>query len=470
MSTSVPLIPVVDDDDDAHARQHYPRPQPVAHDIGFPVTFTSGLFAERTIRVQLQEIQKADLGRKYARKDKRPLDPPPVVLCHFFEVIDRGDGRPFEVEVDPEEVALGALCHVDLFPVPSEYEPATLSRPSSHRSAVMLPPIQAAPSLLEAGAFPSSLPRQAAPSTSQTLPSPYAGYASHTAMLSLPPRMAMGLGSLSLFPPPLLPGSQVPDGSQLQTPALRYTDPSADTLDSDIVAWYGNFPVRESSRCTIMLSGATFMQAAVVGYKGKKATVFVFSDLAVKVEGTFVLRYRVFNMFSARMNPPCVPVLAECYGGPFKVYSTKEFPGLKASTDLTKHLALYGVRVNLRESPRKRRKKSELVKGGDDGRGGRDHRDDHDYDHADDVDMVQSGTGVATRPSPPSPASLNSPTTSIGSWSLASGPTALYSEPLSGASSHGSRVTFKKHFKSSPHYGDDDEDDEDDDDGSRMGN
>lgn len=27
---------------------------------------------------------------------------------------------------------------------------------------------------------------------------------------------------------------------------------------------------------------------------------------------------------------------AECYGGPFRVYSTKEFPGLHASTDLTK--------------------------------------------------------------------------------------------------------------------------------------
>jgi len=39
------------------------------------------------------------------------------------------------------------------------------------------------------------------------------------------------------------------------------------------------------------------------------------------------------------------------------VYSTKEFPGLRASTDLTKHLSYFGVRLNLRETERKRRKK-----------------------------------------------------------------------------------------------------------------
>lgn len=71
---------------------------------------------------------------------------------------------------------------------------------------------------------------------------------------------------------------------------------------------------------------------------------------------------------------------AECYGGPFRVYSTKEFPGLRASTDLTKvrrpaarpastsssscsdtprpqHLSYFGVRLNLRETERKRRRK-----------------------------------------------------------------------------------------------------------------
>ena len=47
--------------------------------------------------------------------------------------------------------------------------------------------------------------------------------------------------------------------------------------------------------------------------------------------------------------------MAEAVGGIFAVYSTKEFPGLKASTELTKHLSRWGIRVNIRETERKRK-------------------------------------------------------------------------------------------------------------------
>lgn len=53
-------------------------------------------------------------------------------------------------------------------------------------------------------------------------------------------------------------------------------------------------------------------------------------------EGTFILRYRVFNIFGKVQGKAEIPVLAECYGGTFRIYSTKEFPGLRPSTDLTK--------------------------------------------------------------------------------------------------------------------------------------
>lgn len=72
------------------------------------------------------------------------------------------------------------------------------------------------------------------------------------------------------------------------------------------------------------------------GVAGRDLTLFHLQDLAVKVEGTFCLRYRVFNICNKATGPDDIPVLAECYGGPFRIYSTKEFPGLRASTDLTK--------------------------------------------------------------------------------------------------------------------------------------
>jgi len=127
----------------------------------------------------------------------------------------------------------------------------------------------------------------------------------------------------------------------------------------DVIARVGNHSITESSKCTNALVGQTFVQPANVDYKGKKSLMFVFADLAVKIEGTFILRYRVFDIFSKGYHTSELAVQAECYGGPFRVYSTKEFPGLHASTDLTKQLARWGVRLNIRETERKRRKKGE---------------------------------------------------------------------------------------------------------------
>ena len=59
-------------------------------------------------------------------------------------------------------------------------------------------------------------------------------------------------------------------------------------------------------------------------------------DIAVRREGVFVLRYRVFDIYSAVSGGDNSPIFAELYGGPFKVYSTRDFPGLDPSTDLTK--------------------------------------------------------------------------------------------------------------------------------------
>lgn len=59
-------------------------------------------------------------------------------------------------------------------------------------------------------------------------------------------------------------------------------------------------------------------------------------DLAVQREGTFIFRYRAFDIFSTTPGGQERPILAELYGGPFRVYSTREFPGLEPSTDLTR--------------------------------------------------------------------------------------------------------------------------------------
>lgn len=143
----------------------------------------------------------------------------------------------------------------------------------------------------------------------------------------------------------------------------------------DVIAYVGGVPITESSICTHELAGTTKVDVACISHEGKTSFMFVFSvcfhvlrgqsvrcamvpktsgcylfrnllicayilcvvqDLSVKKEGTFALRYRVFDIFAAANDAYARPALAECFGGTFRIYSAKEFPGLSSSTDLTK--------------------------------------------------------------------------------------------------------------------------------------
>ena len=63
-------------------------------------------------------------------------------------------------------------------------------------------------------------------------------------------------------------------------------------------------------------------------------------DLAVQEEGTYALYYRIFDIFSKTKDKGSgserIPIIASCFGGVFRVWSTKSFPGLSPSTELTK--------------------------------------------------------------------------------------------------------------------------------------
>ncbi|KAF9492693.1 hypothetical protein BDN71DRAFT_1396416 [Pleurotus eryngii] len=274
--------------------------------IGEPIHFSTGQFTGQVVRAELTEIQKADLGRKYARVDRRPLDPPPVVLLKLYITYTVGNEQREEEVPDYEQVHNhGLVCTVDLFPVPgAEKAPnATSSQSSSSASS----------------------------------------YSTRR------PHLEDGARSTEYFPAPF-------PASQGNTPASPH--PSRSIGASDTVHHIDGFPINEGSKQTHALVGATFVQPASVEYQGRKCLVFWYiQDLAVKVEGTFILRYRVFDLFSRPTDTDHLAIQAECYGRPFKVYSTKEFPGLQASTDLTKHLARWGVRLNIRETERKRGKK-----------------------------------------------------------------------------------------------------------------
>ncbi|KAJ7785208.1 velvet factor-domain-containing protein [Mycena maculata] len=137
----------------------------------------------------------------------------------------------------------------------------------------------------------------------------------------------------------------------------------------DVLVFINGHAVTERSNRTTSLFGTKFVEPHKITLAGgdRKHILFTFSDLAVQREGCFILRYRFFDLFSSPIGSTSPRIQAECYGGSFRIYSTKEAPALKESTMLTKCLAKQGVRVNLRSkqrSPRKREFDTKQTPGG----------------------------------------------------------------------------------------------------------
>ncbi|KII86947.1 hypothetical protein PLICRDRAFT_43634 [Plicaturopsis crispa FD-325 SS-3] len=276
-----------------------------------PIYFILGQFPGCYVRAELTEIQQAKVGRKYARVDRRPIDPPPVALLRLFIVVNPGTHQQYEHEVENYDDVrnIGLLCHVDLFPVPGTYS-------------------------------------SSAPTKSDTVST---GSDAHEYTLPLP-----SAAPLSFPPDPLhrLPRENQAEDAAFPGPS-SYT--AQQTTVAAAIAYIDGYPITEDIKCTTALAGVTFVQPELVEYLGKKALLFVFADLAAKTEGNFILRYRVFDIFLGTQNSTngSGPMLAECYGGRFTVYSTKDFPGLPPSTELTKQLSRFGVRLHVREVGRK---------------------------------------------------------------------------------------------------------------------
>ncbi|KAF5348768.1 hypothetical protein D9756_009726 [Leucocoprinus leucothites] len=232
--------------------------------INRPIQFSSGQFAGETVRYELKEIQKACLGRKYARVDRRPLDPPPVVLVRIWRYSpETGKEEEVNYEYDlfhldikkelchsfnyySEVQTHGLLCTVDLFPVPAK--------------------------------------------TSKDLP-PSSTTSGHRTSKTI--QTNDGFVHFN-------PSGPSPTPSLSPSPSYRPQSYGP----SDIVHYYeGIYPLLERSKTTQALVGATFVQPVLVELFGKKCIAFVFSDLAVKSEGTFTLRYRIFDLFSPNVEP-----------------------------------------------------------------------------------------------------------------------------------------------------------------------
>ncbi|KAG7095605.1 hypothetical protein E1B28_006332 [Marasmius oreades] len=351
---------------------------------------------------------------RYARVDRRPLDPPPVVALRLFHVTE-SDSEERELPNETIQV-LGLVCTVDLFPVPESTSYENSSRSPSRTSSI--PPqsttrtvLNPSPSRSPDSFYNAYSPQQETGLGDSThrhyinkLAADYGGlYAmpnTNSALsTSAQPTNHIFPYSVQLLNRPPYPHVTCPSSPAACPDHRSQYDPSAQPQDQEstspqtgqqpqqIVHYVDGVPIVEGTQMTHALVGAKFVQPTPVDWHGQKRLMFVFSDLAVKIEGLFINRYRIFDIFSRAAGHSDLVVQAECYGGPFRVYSTKEFPGLQASTELTKLIARYGVRLNIRETERRRRKKNgSLVSGTGKGKRKRssDEEDDEEVDGDDD--------------------------------------------------------------------------------------
>ncbi|KAH8668146.1 velvet factor-domain-containing protein [Tricladium varicosporioides] len=74
---------------------------------------------------------------------------------------------------------------------------------------------------------------------------------------------------------------------------------------------------------------------------------FIWGDLSIKMEGTFRLKFTLFEMRDSEYS-----FISEIISEPFSVHSPKHFLGMSESTFLTRSFSDQGVRLRLRKEPR----------------------------------------------------------------------------------------------------------------------
>jgi len=74
------------------------------------------------------------------------------------------------------------------------------------------------------------------------------------------------------------------------------------------------------------------------------ASFFVFTDLSVRKAGVYRLNFKLTDWGVVEETGQPQPILAEAWSEPFTVYSSKDFPGMRESSNLTEQLRQLGIK------------------------------------------------------------------------------------------------------------------------------
>lgn len=104
---------------------------------------------------------------------------------------------------------------------------------------------------------------------------------------------------------------------------------------------------RQQRRLMGSLAGAPFVGKDEFGEEG---CFFCFPDLSCRTPGAFRLKFSLVKIDPVRAREiRHFPVLVEVKSDVFNVYSAKDFPGMQASTELTKRLKEQGCIISIKK-------------------------------------------------------------------------------------------------------------------------
>ncbi|KAJ5755424.1 Velvet factor [Penicillium manginii] len=91
------------------------------------------------------------------------------------------------------------------------------------------------------------------------------------------------------------------------------------------------------------------------------ATFFIFADLSIRSAGFYRLQFRLMNWGSVEDTGQSMPILAEAWSDPFRVYPAKDFPGMRDSSILAEGLKELGFVELKTRGEREREGEEEVV-------------------------------------------------------------------------------------------------------------
>ncbi|KAI8096438.1 velvet factor-domain-containing protein [Halteromyces radiatus] len=134
----------------------------------------------------------------------------------------------------------------------------------------------------------------------------------------------------------------------VQTVRQNLSFPSSSTLISSSSCFTAS-----SNQVRAMTGSLSSSPSLLRNQEQELGIYFSFPDLSVRVANTYSLRFDLVILSDSCQTATSV---AYIYSNPFIVYSTKDFPGVKESSELAKTLSKQGLKVSVKHSIRPKKK------------------------------------------------------------------------------------------------------------------